>query len=248
MARIGTSAAHIVLAIFAVAMFVVSGTMAQDIAPSPAMATGAGSALPVSAVFLCSSMLVSLIALLERGIGDIEIQLEATKGDLNRATRVTLVGKIHVNKTLNRRGLKGFYRASGQGQNKNRNVKLIGSSLGKLIKVDDKVWERGWSRSYLRVRIEIDLKKPLVSGFWVIREGKDKVWAEIKYEKIVDFCFGCGRMGHLVRTCRFEKLKSGDEGQVRRYGGWMKSVRGRNNIVLGIKEGNGIGLGKNCGE
>ncbi|MBA0650820.1 hypothetical protein Goklo_018202, partial [Gossypium klotzschianum] len=57
MARIGTSAAHIVLAIFAVAMFVVSGTMAQDIAPSPAMATGTGSALPVSAVFLCSSML-----------------------------------------------------------------------------------------------------------------------------------------------------------------------------------------------
>ncbi|KAK8336810.1 hypothetical protein V6Z11_A09G147700 [Gossypium hirsutum] len=56
MARIGTSAAHIVLAIFAVAMFVVSGTMAQDIAPSPAMATGAGSALPVSAVFLCSSI------------------------------------------------------------------------------------------------------------------------------------------------------------------------------------------------
>ncbi|MBA0767712.1 hypothetical protein Gotri_016572, partial [Gossypium trilobum] len=30
------------------------------------------------------------------------------KGDLNRATRFTLVGKIHANKTLNRRGLKGF--------------------------------------------------------------------------------------------------------------------------------------------
>ncbi|MBA0740042.1 hypothetical protein Gogos_013265 [Gossypium gossypioides] len=106
MARIGTSAAHIVLAIFAVAMFAVSGTMAQDIAPSPAMATGAGSALPLSAVFLCSSML-------ERGFGDLEIQLEAAKGDLNRATGFTLVGKIHANKTLNRRGLKGFCRASG---------------------------------------------------------------------------------------------------------------------------------------
>lgn len=53
----------------------------------------------------------------ERGFGDLEIQLESAKGDLNKATRFTLVGKIHVNKTLNRKGLKGFCRVSGQRQN-----------------------------------------------------------------------------------------------------------------------------------
>ncbi|XWS56240.1 hypothetical protein CRYUN_Cryun09bG0068900 [Craigia yunnanensis] len=66
MARFGTSAAQIVMAMFVVALFFVSGIMAQDIAPSPAMDTGAGFTFPVSGVLVCSSVLVSLIALLLR--------------------------------------------------------------------------------------------------------------------------------------------------------------------------------------
>ncbi|EOY09380.1 hypothetical protein QQP08_017023 [Theobroma cacao] len=64
MAWFGTSAAHILLAMFVVALFYVSGIMAQDIAPSPAMDTGAGISLPVTGVLVCSSILASLIALL----------------------------------------------------------------------------------------------------------------------------------------------------------------------------------------
>lgn len=64
MASSGTSSAHIVMAMFVVALFYVSGVMAQDIAPFPTMDTGAGFTLPISGVLVCSSMLVSLIALL----------------------------------------------------------------------------------------------------------------------------------------------------------------------------------------
>ena len=64
MARLGTSATQIVMAMFVVALFYISGIMAQDIAPSPAIDTGAGFTLPVSGVLVCSSILVSLIALL----------------------------------------------------------------------------------------------------------------------------------------------------------------------------------------
>ncbi|XWS66392.1 hypothetical protein CRYUN_Cryun05aG0195400 [Craigia yunnanensis] len=48
MARLGTSATQIVMAMFVVALFYVSGGMAQDISPSPAIDTGAGFTLPVS--------------------------------------------------------------------------------------------------------------------------------------------------------------------------------------------------------
>ncbi|KAK8554216.1 hypothetical protein V6N12_031185 [Hibiscus sabdariffa] len=62
MAEIGSCASHIVATIFVVAMLLLSGTLAQDIAPSPAIETGAASALPASGLFLCSSMLLALIA------------------------------------------------------------------------------------------------------------------------------------------------------------------------------------------
>ncbi|KAK5793844.1 hypothetical protein PVK06_035004 [Gossypium arboreum] len=42
----------------------------------------------------------------ERGFDELEIQLETAKGGLERATKFTLVGKIHANKTPNRRGFK----------------------------------------------------------------------------------------------------------------------------------------------
>ncbi|XVF56085.1 hypothetical protein PTKIN_Ptkin06aG0088400 [Pterospermum kingtungense] len=49
MAGFGVSTANIVMAIlFVVAVFYVSGIMAQDIAPSPAMDTGSGFIFPVS--------------------------------------------------------------------------------------------------------------------------------------------------------------------------------------------------------
>ncbi|KAH1090496.1 hypothetical protein J1N35_017753 [Gossypium stocksii] len=150
MARIGTSAAHIVLAIFAVAMFVVSGTMAQDIAPSPAMATGAGSALPVSAVFLCSS--------------------------------------------------------------------IRGAELGSNM----------YTLSFANLEV---MEVILENGPWMV----------------MGFCLNLKRwvVDRMIQELDFTK---GDEGQVRRYDGWMKSVRGKDNIVLGINEERDIGLGKDCGE
>lgn len=42
-----------------------------------------------------------------RGCNELDIQLEAANGDLERAMRFTLVGKIHVIKVLNRRGKRG---------------------------------------------------------------------------------------------------------------------------------------------
>lgn len=92
----------------------------------------------------------------------------------------------------------------------------------------------------------IDSENPLVLGFWVSRDGNDKVWAEIKYEKIVNFCFGYDRVGHLVRSCRFLKGKWDEEVQVGRFGEWMRVVRGKDNVSFGIKEGRNVSLGKNC--
>lgn len=65
MAQFGSSPAKVLLmAIMVAALLYATQVMAQDtkIAPSPPLETGTGFASPVSAAFICSSVLVSLAA------------------------------------------------------------------------------------------------------------------------------------------------------------------------------------------
>ena len=103
------------------------------------------------------------------------------------------------------------------------NARKIGSVLGELRSVEDPIWASGVGKSYLRIRVEIETEKPLMGGFWVLRGNKGKVWAEVKYEKITDFYFGCGRLGQVLRFCeeRGEQYKEGDR---KRFGIWMKAA------------------------
>ena len=71
--------------------------------------------------------------------------------------------------------------------------------LREVIKVEDTMWNRGVGLCFLRIKWEIDVEKPLMARFQVFRKEKGKVWVEIKYKKIIDFYFGCGRMGHIAR-------------------------------------------------
>ena len=90
------------------------------------------------------------------------------------------------------------------------------------------MWNRRVEKSFLRIKVEIDEEKPLMVGFWDLRKEKGKVWAEIKYEKITDFYFRCGRIGHVVRYCE----ENGDLDVVgerkRRFGLWMEARLVRN--------------------
>ena len=105
-----------------------------------------------------------------------------------------------------------------------QNARKIGSVLGELVSVEDPMNNRGVGRSFLRIRVKVDVEKPLVGGFWVFRENKEKVWVEVKYEKITDFYCGYGRLGHVVRFCE-NKGEMGEEIEGRRrYGLRMKAA------------------------
>ena len=88
--------------------------------------------------------------------------------------------------------------------------------------VEDPIWNKWVIRSFLKVRVAVDVEKPLVAGFWVSRGDKRMVWAEVRYEKIVDFYFGCGRLGHVLKNCEEGmSLPEEVEGKMK-YGLWMK--------------------------
>ena len=47
--------------------------------------------------------------------------------------------------------------------------------LGKLVRAEDPIWNKGVGRSFLRVRLEMDVNKPLVGVFWVPKVNREKV-------------------------------------------------------------------------
>lgn len=57
-----------------------------------------------------------------------------------------------------------------------KNARTIGAKLGVLLRVDDP-FENDFRRGFLRVRVLIDLKKPLVEWFWKPRPDGDRTKA-----------------------------------------------------------------------
>lgn len=56
-------------------------------------------------------------------------------------------------------------------------------------------------RSYLRVKVELDTTIPLRDGFWWTNTSGVQKWATIRYERLSDYCYGCGRLGHASTNC-----------------------------------------------
>ncbi|GKV15706.1 hypothetical protein SLEP1_g26468 [Rubroshorea leprosula] len=79
------------------------------------------------------------------------------------------------------------------------NIQIIGSLFPRLISWDKSVM--GGVKSFLRLQVELDVHIPLLSGFQFRTQEDEVCSAEFKYEKLVDFCYRCGMLGHTKKTC-----------------------------------------------
>ncbi|MBA0707526.1 hypothetical protein Golax_019565, partial [Gossypium laxum] len=57
------------------------------------------------------------------------------------------------------------------------------------------------STEWCRLKINLNVQKPLRRGIFVSSDNKNQWWISFKYEKLPLFCFGCGRMGHGLPDC-----------------------------------------------
>ncbi|KAL0000840.1 hypothetical protein SO802_014621 [Lithocarpus litseifolius] len=82
------------------------------------------------------------------------------------------------------------------------NVLKIGSIAGRALDTDLVGPGLGiWSRC-VRVQVEMDISCPLVPGFPLERDHLPVLWIPFKFEKLGNFCFGCGMLGHDHRSCQ----------------------------------------------
>ncbi|MBA0759980.1 hypothetical protein Gotri_022782 [Gossypium trilobum] len=59
---------------------------------------------------------------------------------------------------------------------------------------------------FCRLRIKLNVQKPLRRGIFVLRDNGNRYWIPFKYEKLPKFYFGCGKLGHDLQECK-ESLK-----------------------------------------
>jgi hypothetical protein len=99
--------------------------------------------------------------------------------------------------------------------------KQIGATVGEVVEVDQNDGEVEWGE-FLRVRIIIDLTKPLDRGRKINIRNKS-TWVKFKYEKLPNFCYHCGVVRHSRRGCAAKSLRG--EGSLPRdtpFGPWLR--------------------------
>ena len=76
----------------------------------------------------------------------------------------------------------------------------IGSKLGKLIEVDRHSWQSDQAK-FMRVRVELEIDKPLRRGTYIASSEDERLWLTFKYERLPTVCFICGKLRHDKKHC-----------------------------------------------
>ncbi|KAK2648366.1 hypothetical protein Ddye_015855, partial [Dipteronia dyeriana] len=160
-----------------------------------------------------------------------EILEEIIKNGVEDVDRC-LVGKVLLRKKVNREAFKGLIKQilSPFGHVE---VELVRDNICMFyfINKDDRnrVWQRGlwhfdkslivleksegqesrecWGK-YMTVKVCIDILKPL--NRWLrlkIGKADGVTLVGLKYERLLEFCYACGRIGHGIKECMDEEAR-----------------------------------------
>ncbi|PWA95005.1 hypothetical protein CTI12_AA054370 [Artemisia annua] len=94
----------------------------------------------------------------------------------------------------------------------------IAESLGTLIALDCVGEGSQTDRDFLRFRVEVNITKPIVPGFFIPRSDGKESWITLKYERLSDFCYRCGCLGHCRESCTNDVIE-------RFAGKWSQEMR-----------------------
>ncbi|KAF5442667.1 hypothetical protein F2P56_035300 [Juglans regia] len=124
------------------------------------------------------------------------------------------------------------------GMNKTMGERL-GATIGFVITVDVDANDMAWG-SYVRVKVLVDISKPLAIGHF-LNMGEKRLWISFKYERLPMFCFQFGVIMHVKLRCPSSTSDGGSrEGQPAQYGPWLGPVPSQKLPRISIEGGNGL--------
>lgn len=97
------------------------------------------------------------------------------------------------------------------------NASKIASQIGKIVDIENPMVDGCLVRSFIRVRVLVNVFRPLLTGCWIPRYDLPKAWVVFRYEKLQGMCFNCGIIGHEQMSCKKEKVMAVINKEVARY-------------------------------
>ena len=95
----------------------------------------------------------------------------------------------------------------------------LGYSLGNFIESDRRTGNSDQAK-FMRIRVDLQLDKPLRRRGKVASDDGEKFWVRFKYERLPTFCYHCGRLGHDDKHCpETAELQNTS----RQYGDWLRA-------------------------
>lgn len=96
-------------------------------------------------------------------------------------------------------------------------VYSVGGLLGEVMAID-------LEGLVPRIRVKIDISKPLCRGLRVFLEALNQEFTlPLQYEKLPDFCFSCGMIGHRFCECPANLVRIQEE-TPKRFGDWLRAT------------------------
>ncbi|XP_020680538.2 uncharacterized protein LOC110098151 [Dendrobium catenatum] len=102
------------------------------------------------------------------------------------------------------------------------NICRIASTIGEPLMIDGNLFQWG-RREFGRVCVRINLYIALPKGTWV-ESSSGKFYQKFEYERLPDFCFCCGKIGHEKSNCLFNT--SANNSVTKKEGDLPKGIEG----------------------
>ncbi|KAL5829026.1 hypothetical protein ACOSQ3_018494 [Xanthoceras sorbifolium] len=105
-----------------------------------------------------------------------------------------------------------------------RVAKLLAEMIGDVVEIPVDTKDC-WGK-FMRVKVGIDVTKPLRRGMKVwISEFDVMITVLLRYERLPDFCYACGLVGHSFLECmnKMAKLEA-MESSSPKFGGWLRAT------------------------
>ncbi|CAN1221290.1 hypothetical protein LINGRAPRIM_LOCUS229 [Linum grandiflorum] len=78
--------------------------------------------------------------------------------------------------------------------------RVLGNFLGRFVHFDPTQYYNG-NKAVMRIQTELDITLPLKNEKRIRRPEEQVITCRFKYEKLANYCFVCGMLGHVERTC-----------------------------------------------
>ncbi|KAJ4838520.1 hypothetical protein Tsubulata_006103 [Turnera subulata] len=99
------------------------------------------------------------------------------------------------------------------------NVSGIASKAGKFVSFDEK-GAVGWGK-FVRARVLVNTYKPLRKSLMIRKEGGPMITVSFRYEGKPNFCYICGKLGHVLEECECRNEDSNEE-EKHNFGEWLR--------------------------